>query len=342
MTKVSVIIPVYNAEQYLKRCLDSICNQTLKDIEIICVNDASTDKSLERLNEYVAKDNRFKVINLETNRGESAARNKGLEIATGEYLAFVDNDDEIDLDFYEKLYEKAKETNADVIKGEVHVIDYDGKEQYGNSNVKISNKNSKFYFTHNWWTAIYKKTIIIDNNIDFPEGMPLGGDILFLNKVLTLSKKIELVDDVFYHYYRREDSGDSKILSDEKIDSASKIYNMIIDNLNKSNIYKENIDAYCYLLHWLIDCSIGNFFRGNTQNGRFTCIRSILDIYNLSKNKDILDSNIIKYKPYLSNFLKNNDEAGLYYFFKENNTLQKLLLAGMRAKVLSSMESENG
>ena len=102
MTKISVIIPVYNSEKFLKKCLDSIINQTLNDIEIICIDDGSTDKSLRILNNFADKDNRITIIN-QKNSGPSAARNKGIENAKGEYIGFVDSDDWIDLDFYEKL-----------------------------------------------------------------------------------------------------------------------------------------------------------------------------------------------------------------------------------------------
>ena len=107
MSKVSVIIPVYNAEKYLKKCLDSVINQTLPDIEIICVNDCSKDSSLNILKEYSLKDERIKIIDCEQNGGESVARNIGIDNASGDYLAFVDNDDVIDLDFFEKLYNRA-------------------------------------------------------------------------------------------------------------------------------------------------------------------------------------------------------------------------------------------
>ena len=117
--KISVIIPVYNAEKYLERCLDSACKQTLQDIEIICVDDCSTDGSFEILKKYSKNYKNLIVIKLEKNQGESAARNAGLSAAKGEYLAFMDNDDEIDLNFYEKLYEKAAKTNADIVKGQV-------------------------------------------------------------------------------------------------------------------------------------------------------------------------------------------------------------------------------
>ena len=165
MPKVSVIIPIYNAQDYLERCLDSVCNQTLKDIEIICVNDASTDKSIDILNKYAQRYQNMKVIDCKINGGESVARNIGMENATGEYLGFVDNDDEIDVDFYEKLYNKATEKNADISKGEVHIVDYDQKETYGNLNKKIRENNEILFFAYHWWTAIFKTSIIKDNHI---------------------------------------------------------------------------------------------------------------------------------------------------------------------------------
>ena len=109
--KVSVILPVYNVSEYLRQCMDSIVGQTLKDIEIICVDDGSTDDSLEILKEYEAKDKRVKVIE-QKNAGAGAARNNGLAIATGEYLSFLDSDDFFEPDMLEKAYEKGKSANA--------------------------------------------------------------------------------------------------------------------------------------------------------------------------------------------------------------------------------------
>jgi glycosyltransferase involved in cell wall biosynthesis len=103
MPKVSIVIPVYNVEKYLRQCLDSVVNQTLKDIEIICVNDGSTDNSLQILEEYANKDDRIKIINKD-NGGLSSARNAGLEIATGVYIGFVDSDDYIEIETYNEAY----------------------------------------------------------------------------------------------------------------------------------------------------------------------------------------------------------------------------------------------
>ena len=101
--KVSIIIPVYNVEKYLQKCLESLVNQTLKEIEIICINDGSTDKSEEILKIFAQKDDRIIVVNKE-NEGQSVARNVGIKLAKGEFLGFVDSDDWVDLDFFEKLY----------------------------------------------------------------------------------------------------------------------------------------------------------------------------------------------------------------------------------------------
>lgn len=112
-TKVSVILPVYNTEKYLPECLDSLLNQTLKDIEIICINDGSTDNSLEILQEYQANDQRIRILNQE-NQGAAIARNKGIQMAEGEYLSFLDADDFFDENMLKWSYEKAQKTNSDI------------------------------------------------------------------------------------------------------------------------------------------------------------------------------------------------------------------------------------
>ena len=114
MIKISIIVPVYNTEKYLGVCLDSLISQTYKDIEIICVDDGSTDNSLQILNDYAAKDSRIKILT-QKNQGPSVARNLGLEKAKGEYITFVDSDDWVSIDMCEKIYSKAIDTNADLV-----------------------------------------------------------------------------------------------------------------------------------------------------------------------------------------------------------------------------------
>ena len=114
MVKISVIIPVYNVEKYLKECLDSVINQTLKDIEIICVNDGSTDNSLNILENYAKKDNRIIVIS-QKNKGLSGARNTGLKYCSGEYVSFIDSDDYVSKDLFELTYNNAISNNSDLV-----------------------------------------------------------------------------------------------------------------------------------------------------------------------------------------------------------------------------------
>ena len=113
--KVSVVVPIYNVEKYLRQCLDSIVNQTLKDIEIICVDDGSTDSSPEIIQEYAAKDSRVKVIT-KPNSGYGNSMNRGFDLAEGEYVGIVESDDYAELDMFEKLYQRAEKNKLDVVK----------------------------------------------------------------------------------------------------------------------------------------------------------------------------------------------------------------------------------
>jgi len=171
MTKVSIIVPTYNVEQYLHECMDSIINQTLKDIEIICVDDGSKDNSGKILDEYAAKDNRIKVIHKE-NGGYGKAMNVGLDNATGEYIGIVEPDDYVELDMYETLYNKAVENNVDLIKadfyrfvgtGETIQLFYnrlDKSKKYYNRVINLHEDLTPFTFIMNTWSGIYKKDFI--------------------------------------------------------------------------------------------------------------------------------------------------------------------------------------
>ena len=220
MAKFSIIIPVYNMEKYLRECLNSIINQTLQDFEVICINDNSTDNSLKILTEYAKKDNRFIVISQE-NQGQGVARNKGIDAANGEYLAFVDPDDYIENNMLEQLYKRFKETNASMI-----LFNHFSFED-GTNDKKISDfeqKSIKFGYTikpntyFNWkdlkpqkrltsvnyaaWNKVYSSDFIKKNNIKFAP-YRIGEDHLFSISALLLADKIYYDNSVFYNYRRR-------------------------------------------------------------------------------------------------------------------------------------------
>ena len=194
MLKVSVIVPVYNVEKYLPDCLDSLCNQTLKDIEIICVNDGSTDGSLNILSEYSNLDSRIKVID-KVNEGAAAARNAGMETAAGEYIGFVDSDDWVDADFYEKLYLEASSKNADIARApyKYSYKNYEKEEEnlspilkkHFNNNEELNvNEHSVVI-----WNAIYRKEFLKNCNIMFFDELPCVNDVSFTARVTFHSRK---------------------------------------------------------------------------------------------------------------------------------------------------------
>lgn len=217
MIKVSVIIPVYNTEKYLGKCLDSVCAQTLKEIETICVNDASTDNSLSILKEYASQDERIKLIDLEENKGVAAARNAGMNVTKGEYIGFVDSDDWIDSTFFEKLYLQSDNGNVDIVKGaDLHVLK-NGNQEIWQQNDLI--KQNKMNFWAQFTTAIYKNSLVKNQDIKFDESLLVCEDINFLMEIVYQAKNIAFADDAIYFYAKREASLDTAKYSIAKIKS---------------------------------------------------------------------------------------------------------------------------
>lgn len=235
MINVSVIIPVYNVEQYLRKCLDSICNQTLKNIEIICVNDCSPDNSLAILQEYAQADSRIKIVNREQNGGLAAARNSGLEVAQGEYVAFVDSDDYISLDFCEKLYLASDNGKFDIVKGaDIHVVYNNGKVDVWPQNEEIRKNKINFYAQVT--TAIYKLDFLKKNDIKFYENIRICEDIVFIAQCAICANSLKVIDDGIYYYLRRDDSLDT-----EKYDSAKVGY--FIEHIRMISSFLEKYDV---------------------------------------------------------------------------------------------------
>jgi len=246
MPKVSVIVPIYNVEPYLRRCLESLVNQTLKDIEIICINDGSPDKSLVILKEYAKKDERVKIINFKKNQGVSVARNSGLKIAKGEYIGFCDPDDYVDLDFYEKLYKLAQSKNADIAKAVRKRMDIGTNTEFIESMNKHILKH-KGYFTHQFQTAIYRNKMLKKHRVKFPVGIITNQDVCFLVHAVIVAKNIYLLNNVFYHYIRRNNSSSSDIYSYKKMHLVLKSICLILNRL-KNAAKKDKHYLYIYAL----------------------------------------------------------------------------------------------
>lgn len=254
MAKVSVIIPVYNTEKYLRKCLDSVCQQTLKDIEIICINDCSTDHSLDILREYAANDSRIKLIDFSENKGAAVARNTGIDAATGEYLGFVDSDDFVDLNFYEKLYDKAIETGADIAKGKI--VNYNNKYVSEllwetENNVKIPANKANFIF--GFTTAIYKTALIAFNHIRFPENLVNFEDPCFLVKMVVLSNKVVICDKVCYYYVSNNNSVTHNNLIVNQIRDVVKGAELLFDFIVPRASKEDYLVIFNYIMNILIE-----------------------------------------------------------------------------------------
>lgn len=266
--KISTIIPIYNGEKYIKQCLDSIINQTLTDIEIICVNDGSTDNSLFILEKYATKDSRIKIINM-NNYGAGVARNIGLKKAKGEYISFVDADDFIDLNTYELLYNYAKPNDLDMLFFQmVNYIESSGNlintDLYDHKcfidslkkNVIFNYKDTKeqlFSIPVCAVSKIYKKEFLKENNLYFPEGI-LFEDNAFFYQSYFKAKKLGFIEKNLYKR-RRHDSSLTQNINKRVFDivpATNLVLNVFLKDNSLYDTYKKQVinHSFSMILEW--------------------------------------------------------------------------------------------
>ncbi len=248
--KVSVIVPVYNTEKYIDECLDSIENQTLKEIEIICVNDGSTDNSLQVLKAHQQKDSRIKIID-QKNAGVCVARNQGIKNAQGTYIAFADSDDLIPPYVYEKAYYDAVKYNVNAVAFKIMTFK-DGENidfnqfKYDESKVKrCGRRNYQNPFTHMLEnscfvvTKVFKRSFVTDNNLLFKEGLTHYEDGLFNFLAFPLIKEMVQDDNISY-CYRMSRLGSTVTARNFKkvLTSSFKVAKELIDHHNLFNFRK--------------------------------------------------------------------------------------------------------
>lgn len=254
MTKFSVIMPVHNTEQYLKEALDSLFSQEFKDLEVICINNFSKDRSLEILEEYAKKDNRVIVINA-SKKGVSCARNIGLEKASGEYIHFFDSDDYVSSNFYFDLFEKLEKSNADlVICGCKKVYDWNKKiEDYDFFN--HNKKELDLFVTSTVWTYVFKNKF----KMKFDEAISYGEDDLFSFKLFKKIKNYAYEPKAIYYYRQRLDSA---MNSDLKINTYANGRLKILESLYEEAMFEDNLKKYEYSYFKIFDlqfCAINSY-----------------------------------------------------------------------------------
>ena len=320
--KVSVIVPVYNTEKYLYECLDSLINQTLKDIEIICIDDGSTDNSLKILNEYAKKDRRIKVFTQE-NCGQGAARNKGMDFACGEFIYFMDSDDYIDLDTLSVTYNVCKEKNLDIAifqllnfddtTGEFYETDdYNMEylaEEFGENIFNYRDLSDLiFKIAVSPCNKLFNREFILNSGAKFPNGLKFEDNVFYFKAILS-AERMFFIKKQFYKRRRRE--GSTTSVHDNKhidiIEITDRVYN-IFKELSLLDEFSTRICNFKFngIWHWfrqideeyqiefylkikqnfkLIDDdeSLSNFYMENLTRRNKSFFKNILDSNNLNE-----------------------------------------------------------
>ena len=246
---ISVIVPIYKVERYLPKCIESILAQTYRDIEVILVDDGSTDDSGKKCDSWASKDNRIHVIH-QKNAGVSAARNAGIEFAHGEYIGFVDSDDVLNLQMYEILMDNASMHDCEISCCQMQTRDIDGTlgtESETESKVFSAQEIIEgffFYFFIRGFIVspcnkVIKKSIIDNYNIRFKK-YALAEDFLFIFEILSHTEKIIYDKEVGYYYLRRENSAMTSVFSEKRFDYIGAL--LEIEDICKKTYSKEIVD----------------------------------------------------------------------------------------------------
>ena len=313
--KISMIVPVYNTSKFLKQCLDSIINQTYKNLEIILVNDGSTDNSLEILEEYSKSDDMVMIIN-KNNGGLSSARNAGIRIATGEYILNVDSDDWLEITACEKLLEKALETKGDIIIGNIY-LEYPQKrmkwldlqtegiykfEEYFDKYIQENGKNSIC-------NKLIKNDLYKKNNIFHPENISYGEDGSTLLRLVSQAKKIVKISNFIYHY--RQNNQSMMYSKNKKIYEYKEVVEIIYDYYIRNNVLyvEEKKEILYYKFFYKILFITGYFLTKDEYKSDWKSLKNCLLLlkknryYKFLDYKDRILLNIYIKSIFLGNFI---------------------------------------
>jgi glycosyltransferase involved in cell wall biosynthesis len=309
--KVSIIVPIYNAEEYLARCFDSLLEQNLQEIEIIAINDGSKDSSLEIVKEYQSKDNRIKIIN-QLNRGVSSARNEGIKAAIGKYIGFVDPDDWVESDMYETMYNYAISEKADIVMcsylrefethSKVKEFNLPDKVRYEEEEIKksfmrrlvgpINEEIANPELLDAWgtvWSKLYRTEMIKHNGIRFVDLNKIGSneDNLFNIEVFYYAKSFLFINTPYYHYWRANSKSISTRFKPDLLNQWNYLFNYIEMFLKAKNLNQEYITA---LDNRICINTLGLGLNTISKDNRSSCFIKIQHIKAFLKNKRIKHS----------------------------------------------------
>lgn len=249
--KVSIIVPVYNVEKYIEKCLESLVNQTLKEIEIIVVNDGSPDESQKIIDKYVKKYPKKVKSFIKENGGQGSARNYGFKKSSGEYIGYVDSDDYVELDMYEKLYNAGIKNNSDIVICGCYCVyeDTDSKGTSFDRKIENDNKKNAYFGKTAVWNKIFKRELIEENSLEFRSKVWYE-DFDFSLNILSCSKKVTYLNEPLYDYLIRQGS----TMNNSNIEKNLEIFDAF-DMVKDNNNIDETILEYLAIEHILLAAS---------------------------------------------------------------------------------------
>lgn len=327
MAQISIIIPVYNSEKYLRKCFDSITKQTFSDFEVIVINDGSKDNSGEICDHYAKIDSRFKIIH-KKNEGVSIARNTGIEHASGEYITFIDSDDWIDDDYLQMMMSVAI-TDCDlVVSGVINeYINGDtsklgiSRNSFSSNNAKLLHQliKSRLYFGP--YNKLFKYNIIKQHNILFPHDISYGEDRIFNYAYMHYVDTIQTISYAGYHYLRLTEGTLSTIPRKNMFELEYSQWKMLNDVYRTKGVFNEEVQQDQYTdLFWIIHDNI--FANRKLSNGKlYKYIKQLLktpEIFEIERFAESINYNkIIKYS------ILNRNSLLLYSFIMLLNICRK-------------------
>lgn len=327
---ISIIIPIYNAENYIDLCLRSILNQVNDSIEVILVNDGSKDSSKDKC-EYYCRNNKNTILINQENFGVSAARNTGLKVAKGKYIGFVDIDDTIKPNTIEVLLNEIKSIEADLIiwgiectqyfKGgniKKEIITYETKEFTINEFEEDLYKYFNNWYLNYTWNKLYKKSIIEKANLKFNEDMSTSEDLLFNSLYLRSCKKIKIINDILYNYRKVSENSITRKYHNDEYEMQKKAYDELVNTLNINGKYNNSNKVI-----------LDDYYIKFAYNIVYNVVNKDFKISNKRK-KNILKriKSDVKLRSRLQeNFNRNNFNKIFYYSLKLNNVLSLIALS---------------
>lgn len=337
MAKISIIIPIYNSEEYIERCLKSLITQTFPSIEIICIDDGSTDSSLVTIQKYANKDNRIKVIS-QKNAGPAQARNTGLKSVTAPYLMFCDSDDWYEPTMCEIMYNKINTMNQDIVLCNTHIIEKDLNNYRTQKDIDYCQLHifGEYKLTHAdkmninvvLWNKIFKMSLINQYNITFPNGYEHDDDA-FVYQYLTLVNRAFGLKEKLYNYLLRENSIMGMTLSIKRKKSIFDFigaYEHIVIFLVKHNLLPKNtwiISIICQVI-WHELCKLNDLEKKDFIASFNCCVLSLIDNIYLANFPFLLDCKNKEIDSVISTYFSKEYRLFFISLFKKKATTKKI------------------